>query len=63
VTGLGQEAVPKMEREVLIGTAKTGNEVIFEGLDGAFSGVAGMDTGWDKLEIDFLLLHAGFENL
>jgi hypothetical protein len=52
-----------MEREVLIGTAKTGNEVIFEGLDGAFSGVAGMDTGWDKLEIDFLLLHAGFENL
>ena len=35
--------------------AESCDEVVFEGTDGPFGGVATVDVGWHKLEIDFFL--------
>jgi hypothetical protein len=45
--GLGDKTIPEMEREIFVSAAETGNEVIFEGADGAFCSIASMDSWWD----------------
>jgi hypothetical protein len=36
--------------------------VVLESADGTFCGVASMDTGWNKLEIDALVAHVLLED-
>ena len=36
-----------MQREVLVSAAETSNEVVFEGADGTFSGIAAVDVRGD----------------
>jgi hypothetical protein len=43
---LGKEAIPKVHGEGFVGAAKSGYEVVFEGLNCSFSGIAAMDMGW-----------------
>ena len=42
-----------MEREVFVTCAQTGDEMILEGLDRAFGGVATMSMRWHQLEFYF----------
>ena len=57
---MGKEFVPKVKREVWVGAAEPGDEVVLERSDGAFSGVATMETGWDELAVDVFGLHVIF---
>ena len=41
---MGKESVPKVQREVLVGAAETSDEVVFEGADGTFGGIAAVDV-------------------
>ena len=41
-----------MQVEVMVATAKAGDEVILVGLDGAFDGVCAMQVQSNELEID-----------
>ncbi len=36
-----------MQREVLVGAAEAGDEVVLEGADGTFSGIAAVDVRWN----------------
>jgi hypothetical protein len=45
--GLGEKTVPQVERKIGIGAAESGDEVVFEGSDGAFCGVATMEVRRD----------------
>lgn len=51
---LREEAVPKVQREVAVGTAKSGDEVVFEYADGAFGRVTAMGMRWYQLEVDLV---------
>jgi hypothetical protein len=42
-----------VEREVFVNAAKASNEVILEGADGAFGGIASVDSGRGELKINF----------
>ena len=44
---LGEEPVPEVQREVLVGAAEAGNEVVLKGADGRFSGIAAVDVRWN----------------
>jgi hypothetical protein len=44
-----------MDGEVFVDAAKASDEVVFEGSDSAFRGVAAMHTRWSELEIDFFI--------
>jgi hypothetical protein len=44
---LRKEPVPKVDWELFVDATEASNEVILEGLDGAFGGVARMDSRWD----------------
>jgi hypothetical protein len=52
---LGYQAVPEMQREVLVNTTQASNEVVLECSDGTFSGIVVMDAGGSKLEVNVLL--------
>ena len=41
-----------MEREVFVDAAQASNEVILEGADGAFGGIAAMNAWWGELKIN-----------
>ena len=43
------QMVPQLEGEVDVGGAESTDEVVFEGLDGAFCGVDAMVVGFNKL--------------
>ena len=43
-----------MEWEVGVNAAESGNEMVFEGADGSLSGIATVDSRWDKLIVDCL---------
>ena len=60
---LREKLVPEMEREIGVGAAEAGDEVIFESSNGALSGVATMEAWWDELKIDALGLHVGLEEV
>ena len=48
---------------MFVDTAKAGNEMVFERPDGAFGGIAMMDTGRGKLKVDVLVAEELFERL
>ena len=50
--GLGDKAIPQVQGEGFVDTAEASDEMILEGADGAFSGVATMDARRSKLEVD-----------
>ena len=52
---MGYQAVPEMKREVLVNTTQASDEVILEGSDGTFGGIAAMDAGGSKLEVNVLM--------
>ena len=41
-----------MEWEILVDTTQAGDEMIFEGADGAFRSIASMEVRRDKLKVD-----------
>jgi len=41
-----------MKREIFVHAAEAGNEVVFECVNGAFSGIASVYMGWDQLIIN-----------
>ena len=45
-----------MKGEVFVDAAEAGDEMIFEGSDGSFGGVAAMDIGWHKLVGDIFVI-------
>jgi hypothetical protein len=52
--------VPEVQREVFVGAAEPGDEAVLERVNGVFSGIAAVDMGWDKLEIDIFVGHVFF---
>jgi hypothetical protein len=50
-----------MHGEVFIHTAKPSDKVIFEGPNGAFSGIAAMNAGRNELEVHSVGMHEVFE--
>lgn len=57
---LRKESVPQVEREICVGGAQRGDQMIFERADGALGGVASMNSGWDELEVDGFVFHELF---
>jgi len=55
--GLREEAIPQVNWKLFVGTAKAGNEMVFESENGTFCSIAMMDMGWDQLEIHMLSNH------
>jgi len=55
--GLFDESTPQMEREIWIGAAQNGNEVIFPGGDGTFCCIPTVDMRRDKLKGHAALFH------
>jgi hypothetical protein len=49
---LWHKTIPQVEREVFVNAAKASNEMILEGADGSFGGIAAVDSGWGKLKIN-----------
>jgi hypothetical protein len=43
-----------VQREAGVGRAESGTEVIFEGANLLFGGIAAMDAGWSKLKMSEL---------
>jgi hypothetical protein len=41
-----------VQREAGVGQAESGNEMIFEGVNCSFGGIAAMDARWSKLKIN-----------
>jgi len=52
-----------MEGKIGVGTAETCDEMVFEGLDGAFGSVASMNAGRSELMVDALLVKVVFQEL
>jgi hypothetical protein len=50
-----------MEGEVLVNATQSSNKVIFEGLDGTFSGIVVMDSGQCKLGVNVFLAQKLFQ--
>jgi hypothetical protein len=50
-----------VERETGAGRAESGNEVIFEGANCLFGGIAAMDAWWSKLKINVGVVKEGLE--
>eukprot|EP00980_Cylindrotheca_fusiformis_P017525 scaffold5497_cov135-Cylindrotheca_fusiformis.AAC.4 len=48
--------------EVWIGGAEAGDEVVLEGADGSFSGVAAVDSWWGQLEVNLFLANVVLED-
>ena len=59
---LGQQETPIVKGEVRVTAAKDGNEVVLEGLDGTFSGVAAVDVGRSELVVNVFLFEVVLEN-
>jgi hypothetical protein len=53
--GLGDQAVPQVERKVRICRAQACDEMIFKCTDGAFGGVPAVDVGRRELGIDVVI--------
>ena len=57
----GEGGGPRDGGEIAVGGAEASNEVVFEGSDRAFGGIAAVDVWWYELEVYLLLGHVGFE--
>ena len=55
--GLWEESIPEIEREIGVGAAEAGDEVVLKGTDGPFGGITAMNVRRGELEIDFLGVH------
>ena len=53
--GLWDQAVPEVEREVCVDAGHAGDEVVLEGADGAFCGVAAVHLWWCQLVLDVVV--------
>ena len=53
--GLRNEAIPEMQRKMLIDAAESGDEVILESSNRAFGRVAAVDARRDELKIDVFI--------
>ena len=56
------KTIPQVEREVFVDAAETSNEVIFERADGAFGGIAAVDSWWGKLKVNFFFAEELFQS-
>jgi hypothetical protein len=45
-----------MKREVVVNATQASNEVVLEHLDGTFGGIAAVDAGGSKLEVNVLFV-------
>ena len=59
---LVEEAIPEVEREVRVNAAEAGDEVILEGANGAFRGIAAMDPRGGQLEVDVGIMEEALQN-
>jgi hypothetical protein len=55
--GLGDKAIPQMERELGVDTAEPSNKMVLECPDGAFCGISTVYIWWYQLEVHFFLCH------
>jgi hypothetical protein len=62
LNGLWKQAIPEVERKGGVGAAEASNEMVFEGADGAFSGITTMNMGRCELEIDGVVGHEALES-
>ena len=60
--GLRQQPVPKVQWEVFVSATETGNEVVLEGSDGSFGGIAAMEMRGGKLEVNLFFSHVVLES-
>jgi hypothetical protein len=60
---LGNESIPQVQRKLFVNAAQSSNEVVLEGLDCAFGGIAAMHTRWDQLEVDIFNLEELFQDV
>ena len=58
---LGEEPVPQVHGELGVNTAKASNQMVLESSDGAFSGIAPVDTRRDQLVININVSHVSLE--
>jgi hypothetical protein len=49
--------------EVFIDATEACNEVILKGADGTFGSIAAVDSWWDQLEVDVLVVHVCLEGV
>jgi hypothetical protein len=54
---LWEQLVPEVKGKVFVDAAEASNEVILEGSDSAFSGIAAVDPRWYQLEVNLLFVH------
>jgi hypothetical protein len=52
-----------VEGKVFVDATEASNEVIFEGADGTFCGIAAMDAGRYQLEVNIFFRHVILEDL
>ena len=55
--GLGEKAIPKVQRKIIVTAGDASNQVVLEGLDGAFIRVCSVQVGGYKLKCDSLTAH------
>ena len=60
--GLGEQFVPESQREIGMGSAEDGDEMILESLDGAFGCESSMLVRWDELEVNILGSYGSLES-
>ena len=58
---MGDKTIPKVEGEIFVNAAKSSNEVILEGADGAFGGIAAVDSGRGELKVNFFFAEELFQ--
>ena len=56
------KTIPQVEREVFVDAAKASNEVILEGADGAFGGIAAVDAWWGELKVNYFFAEELFQS-
>ena len=55
------KTIPQVEREVFVDAAQSSNEMILEGADGAFGGIAAMNAWWGELKGNFFFAEELFQ--
>jgi hypothetical protein len=53
---LGNESVPQVEREAVVGATQTGDEMVLECSDGSLCGVGSVHVWRYQLKVDTLIL-------
>ena len=61
--GLWNKVVPKHEREIWVGAAESGNEVVFECFDSTLREVTAVDSCRGELVSDVFFVHVIFHQI